>query len=57
MVDVSHLNTKEQSPNSIPKFSSEPLQHIAQALFAFNHCPSGNSNNNISAAGLFPVST
>ena len=57
MADVFRLNTKEQSPHSIPNFSSEQLQHIAQALSAINHHPSGNSNNHINVASLFPVST
>ena len=55
MTNVSQLNTKEQSPNSIPNFSSEQLQEIAQALFALNHRPSGNSDNNISVVGLFSI--
>jgi len=56
MADVSQLNTKEQSPNSIPNFSSEQLQQLAQALSALNHHPSSNSDNSINVAGLFPVS-
>ncbi|XP_023530135.1 uncharacterized protein LOC111792783 [Cucurbita pepo subsp. pepo] len=52
MADVSQLNTEEQSPNSIPNFSSEQLRQIAQALSAINHHPSGNSDNHVNVAGL-----
>ena len=46
---------QEQSPNSIPNFSSEQLQQIVQALSALNHRSFGNSDNNINVAGLFPI--
>ena len=49
------MNTEEQSPNSIPNFSSEQLQHIVQALSALNHRPFRNSDNNINVASLFRV--
>ena len=49
------MNIEEQSPNSIPNFSSKQLQQIVQALSALNHCRFGNSDNNINVGGLFPV--
>ncbi|XP_022972821.1 uncharacterized protein LOC111471344 [Cucurbita maxima] len=57
MVDVSQLNTEEQSPNSIPNFSSEQLQQIVQALSALNRRPFGNSDNNINVAALITTQT
>ena len=56
MADVSQLNIEEESPNSIPNFSSKQLQQIAQVLSALNHRPSGNSDSYINVAVLFPVS-
>ena len=50
------MNTEEQSPNSIPKFSSEQLKQIVQALSALNHRSFRNFDNNINVAGLFQVS-
>ncbi|XP_022973806.1 chitin-binding lectin 1-like, partial [Cucurbita maxima] len=50
MTDVFQLNTEEQSPNSIPNFSSEQLQQIAKALSVIKHRPSGNSDNHINVA-------
>ena len=55
MANASLLNTEERSPNSIPIFSAEQLQQIAQALYAFNHRSSGNYDRYINTACFFPV--
>ena len=55
MTDTYQLNIEEQSHHSIPNYSCEQLQQIAQDLSTLNHRLSGNSNNYFNTTGLFTV--